>query len=38
MYAREWGRNRERGGQRIRSGLEVDSSQPDVGPEFTVRS
>ena len=33
--AYEWGRVRERRGQRIRSGLRADSRKPDVGLELT---
>ena len=33
----EWGRGRERGAQRIRSGLCADSREPDVGLELTDR-
>ena len=33
----EWGRGRERGAQRIQSGLCADSREPDVGLELTDR-
>ena len=31
----KWGKGRERGGQRVQSGLHVDSREPDMGLRFT---